>query len=515
MSRRKRCPNGFRKNKKTGECEELDEVDFYFNTKRSYSRKFIGGLEFETCVLKEKENLNVSPYERTEDMSLECKTSSQSPWEYVTPKPFPIVDIMNTNTKVGEATQKILKDLSNACQTYDDENSACGTHVHMSGPYTKQEYRYFNVVMRYLWVQYFQPYFVVRFYRHQNRFNNGYTQLSTAKPIGKYEMFNEQPSKNNSQKEWHFEFRGFGEMIGKFDTEGHEYLKMLMNLFEASAKLHRKLKLNDSWDNPRIKQYTGYGRGTEKGQYTEKIWKKLLKVRVMMQNVAPTYIGSNYKKRRYKVEMTRDPSDAIQLVWTFDSDVNQHGKDIGIGPWLQRYKLIHDTVQIIPHTSVMPPMKRHTGNTYSWRITWHKDLDTIMAKHGKTVVENSFDYRYTELRDFTVSSKKDSITAFYTRKDKELIKDFQDEFIWQADCPMQQIELKVFRNDEVVRTFLACKLGNAIALRPKFSTVYEKQDIFIHVNYEIKYQHINKLNEELPCQSANLESRLSQLKLKF
>ena len=117
----------------------MDDIKSYFNTNRKYSKDIIGGLEIETCVnidyLKtlvdnDSDDSDVDfdhivnewdvvpldidynaivPYMVTEDSSVECEWGQKSV-EFVTHEPYPIVDIMDRNMKVGAATQYILSE---------------------------------------------------------------------------------------------------------------------------------------------------------------------------------------------------------------------------------------------------------------------------------------------------------------------------------------------------------------------------------------------------------------------
>jgi len=78
-----------------------------------------------------------------------------------------------------------------------------------------------------------------------------YSPISTEKPIGKHEMFNEKPSENSTF--WHFEFRGYGEMRSKWNTVAKEYLKILMNLWIAAIEYYKRNNIAKV-KNVRVKQ---------------------------------------------------------------------------------------------------------------------------------------------------------------------------------------------------------------------------------------------------------------------
>ena len=210
------------------------DITKLFNTSKRYDKKTVGGIEIETCV-KQKyyDPPEGSAYEATEDGSIEC-TDGLASVEYITHDPFPIVDIMDGKTKIGKDTNEIMNN-AYPCDT-DEGFVTCGTHVHMSRiGVTKKKYPHFNVLMRYIWLTYYQPYCLARFYRFQNRHKNTYAASSSEKVIDKYEMFNELPSGGiKPNEDWHFEFRGYGEMLsGWKEDKGapKEYMRVLMNMW--------------------------------------------------------------------------------------------------------------------------------------------------------------------------------------------------------------------------------------------------------------------------------------------
>ena len=198
------------------------------------------------CGNDDGDRLNISPYEATQDGSIRCPGNMTSV-EYVTPDPFPIVDIMNKNTQIGTATDAIMK-LSSGCIENRDGNISCGTHVHMSYQgISKEDYPGFNVLMRYLWIAFYQPYCIIVFYKWQKRYKNKFAELSSAYPKGKYEMFNEDPSIDSWF--WHFEFRGYGEMRSQWENgRAKKYLKILMNMWLVAIDYYTHYKLQDVED---------------------------------------------------------------------------------------------------------------------------------------------------------------------------------------------------------------------------------------------------------------------------
>jgi hypothetical protein len=213
-----------------------------FDTNKRYDKKTVGGIEIETCVNQNKYYpLEGSAYRATEDGSIECSDGRVSV-EYITWDPFPIVEIMDDSTKIGKDTNVIMNN-AYPCDT-DGELVTCGTHVHMSRiGITKKKYPHFNVLMRYIWLTYYQPYCLARFYRFQNRHKNTYAESSSEKKIyNKYQMFNETHSQRiQPNEDWHFEFRGYGEMLsGWKEDKGapKEYMRVLMNMWLFSQNYY-------------------------------------------------------------------------------------------------------------------------------------------------------------------------------------------------------------------------------------------------------------------------------------
>ena len=218
------------------------DITKLFNTSMRYDRNTVGGIEIETCV-KLYDPPEESAYKATEDTSIECSSGLEAV-EYVTTDPYPIVDIMDGSTKIGRDTNEIMKK-AYPCAT-DGELVTCGTHVHMSRiGITKKKYPHFNVLMRYIWLTYYQPYCLARFYRFQNRHKNTYAESSSEKIIyEKYQMFNETHSQEiELNEDWHFEFRGYGEMLsGWKEDKGapKEYMRVLMTMWIFSLAYYDK-----------------------------------------------------------------------------------------------------------------------------------------------------------------------------------------------------------------------------------------------------------------------------------
>ena len=226
---------------------EMDITNL-FNTSKRYDRDTVGGIEIETCVKQEYyDPPEESAYKATDDSTIECSSGLEAV-EYVTTDPYPIVNIMDGSTKIGKDTNEIMKK-AYPCDT-DGEFVSCGTHVHMSRKgVTKKKYPHFNVLMRYIWLTYYQPYCLARFYRFQNRHKNAYfAKLSSEKDINnKYQMFNELPSRGiKPNEEWRFEFRGYGEMLSRWKEDKgapKEYMRVLMNMWIFSLDYYDKFAL--------------------------------------------------------------------------------------------------------------------------------------------------------------------------------------------------------------------------------------------------------------------------------
>lgn len=238
--------------------------DEYIIHKREDEYSPIGGVEIETCVnyynLQEADDsienlddinsglLKDSLYKATPDGSIRCDPNS---WgvEFVA-KPNFLYDVIDApegmvydylNKKgdiskitIGSDTKYFLTKLPTRCIL-----RSCGTHVHMSIPkMTKIEYPQFNVVMRYFWLQFYQPIFIALYDKGMERWKNDYSLFSVPKPRGKYEMFNEYPSRESSY--WHFEIRALGD-VEKDWRFFCEYVSLLMNMWVMAKEFYDKM----------------------------------------------------------------------------------------------------------------------------------------------------------------------------------------------------------------------------------------------------------------------------------
>ena len=144
---------------------EYKDYNFFTSTNTwHYRDDIIGGIEIETCVSTwDPWAVNFYPYEEEEDSSIRCNIGAAV--EFVTRDPYPIVDIMDPSTEIGNATQRIMEsEIVYPCDKNSSGRVSCGTHVHMSNDrLTMLKYPHFDKVMRYFWIQYYQPYCLQRF----------------------------------------------------------------------------------------------------------------------------------------------------------------------------------------------------------------------------------------------------------------------------------------------------------------------------------------------------------------
>jgi len=249
---------------------EYKDYDFFTGTNPwDYKKDIIGGIEIETCVNGELFDTDwfdeFEPYKETMDESIKC--SEGEAVEYITSDPYPIVDILDPGTEIGAATQRIMESEDvYPCDKNSSGRVSCGTHVHMSNDrLTMLKYPHFDKVMRYFWIQYYQPYCLQRFYKFQDRDKNiFYSQISNEIPQGKYEMFNVVPSYRGLPRDkielasvlsvlpnrtWHFEFRGYGEMRTGWTDENpiaKEYIQVLMNMWYEAEDYYTKHNIADA-----------------------------------------------------------------------------------------------------------------------------------------------------------------------------------------------------------------------------------------------------------------------------
>jgi hypothetical protein len=238
--------------------------DEYIIHKRGDTYSPIGGVEIETCVdyykLQEADGsiqnlddinrglLKNSFYSATVDGSIRCDPNS---WgiEFVA-NPKYLYDVIDApecmvydylkktgsvdNITIGSDTKYLLTGLPTYCLL-----KSCGTHIHMSiQSMTKMEYPQFNVVMRYFWLQFYQPIFIAYYDKGMERWKNDYSLLSVPKPRGKYEMFNEYPSKESNY--WHFEIRALGDVERDWQFFC-EYVSLLMNMWVMAKEFYDKM----------------------------------------------------------------------------------------------------------------------------------------------------------------------------------------------------------------------------------------------------------------------------------
>lgn len=210
---------------------------FYHNkpAKVQYPEDIIGGIEIETCISDEI-NVNLKYYVDVSDLSVKCRDGFKEA-EFIA-EPVPMIELIDPSTEIGKETKCLLEETDKCLQ------QSCGTHVHMSmNSVTVDKYPHFDILMRYFWVQYYQPYCLFHFYKHEERYENPYCNISTNVPSGRDEMFNITPSYElpegvlelSPTRPWHFEFRGYGSMHDKLNTE---YLHVLMNLWITTLRYY-------------------------------------------------------------------------------------------------------------------------------------------------------------------------------------------------------------------------------------------------------------------------------------
>ena len=350
-----------------------DETVKMFDTKKKYSKDYMGGIEIETCVKTETDeedddgepvwdlNIDLSkiqPYRNTYDGSITCGADTKSA-EFVTLDPYPIVDIMDGRTIIGKATKYILTTVANACGATSNYGTvSCGTHVHMSKKgfnspdrVNDEEWEdtgenwHFEKIIRYMWIQYFQPYCIARFYQHQLRLFNRFSELSTNYVIGKYEMLNITPSfldednleKGYDQSDWHFEFRGYGEMMNHWDNgRAKDYIKILMNLWDCSIELYNKLDLKNS---PKVK--IEFLKDEEVYNINnQEVLEKLFYVRKKISDYAPNYIvkGAAETPRGYSLS-DMYPDNFANVIYRFNKDSTKNEGAVMTDKLFPLYKL--------------------------------------------------------------------------------------------------------------------------------------------------------------------------------
>ena len=92
---------------------DYKRYDFFTGTKPwDYKKDIIGGIEIETCVREgffiynDGWEEDFYPYEETEDESIKCSKGESV--EFITQDPYPIVDILDPGTEIGNATDRIM-----------------------------------------------------------------------------------------------------------------------------------------------------------------------------------------------------------------------------------------------------------------------------------------------------------------------------------------------------------------------------------------------------------------------
>ena len=197
--------------------EYSSEVEkYWFGIKKNYSKKIVGAILNNSIV-------SLTPMKKE-----------------------PIIDIIDSYTESG----KQLKDQYKIYMYYED--------------ITIKKYPNFDTYMRWMWLAYWQPYCIVRFYKETCE--NDFCKPSTEDATNENQIFNTVPSYSESTNEkslWCFEFRWCGDVSSGWK----EYIKILMNFWETGIMRYEEVR-------PDIKtlKIVRIRRGTE--LYTKKLNKQ-------------------------------------------------------------------------------------------------------------------------------------------------------------------------------------------------------------------------------------------------
>jgi len=223
-----------------------------------YPDDLIGGIEIETCITEDfKPELTF--YYEVGDLTISCGKGFKAT-EFIA-DPVPLKELLDETTPIGKETTYLLQN-AHKC-----EWETCSTHVHISmKSVTVHKYPHFETLMRYLWIQYYQPYCMFKFYQHETRYDSEYAHPSTHVPREeyepiepRYEMFNTVPSYETEtgflspNRAWHFEFRGYGSMLGKLNKE---YIHILMNLWVITIRYYNYLLAQTRYNKIHLKNMT-------------------------------------------------------------------------------------------------------------------------------------------------------------------------------------------------------------------------------------------------------------------
>ena len=164
---------------------------------------------------------------------------------------------------------------------------------------------------------------------------------------------------------------------------GHNYLKMLMNLWEATEQLHDRLTL----ENMSFVNIIGDNELKTSEEETKLIKSldeltKLVAVRRMIQKESPRYLGTN-KKREFDIDdfiKKNDIESYQQAVIAFNKDAAKN-KLWTFDNYFPVYRMLFGKKYAKKYTSEWPiPTPLMGGNTIMFRIhiTWHPDLQEMM-----------------------------------------------------------------------------------------------------------------------------------------
>jgi hypothetical protein len=241
----------------------------------SVDKKIRLGIEIETCLdtsklsrlkgfikrdcstthkVAQSDCLKLDLFDSTEDSSIKCdglgvefisKTIELKQW----PK---IMDQINTIVKYSKECNKVSVDDSDTSddeQTRKNMQNSCSTHIHMSCEgLNMRDHPDFDKVFLFHWINKYEPEFIETFYgeRKNNKYcipNVGCQEMYGIEGIGtaKNVMLNTSPSYDVARygkefycdsADWHFEFRGYGQLLKDNIDIFNCYVKSLVKLWK-------------------------------------------------------------------------------------------------------------------------------------------------------------------------------------------------------------------------------------------------------------------------------------------
>ena len=360
--------------------------DEYIIHKRGESYSPIGGVEVETCVdyykLQEADNsiqslddinerlMKYSFYTATPDGSIRCDPNS---WgiEFVADPKYVydvidapddgeyVYDYLNkkgdiSKISIGSDTKYFLTGFHTDCIL-----SSCGTHVHMSIPVmTKDKYPQFNVIMRYFWIQFYQPIFIAQFDKGDERWKSRFSRFSTEVPFGKYEMFNEYPSKDDVS--WHFEFRALGS-AEKDWSFFCDYVSILLNMWTLAREFYEEMPKT----NKRIEIYEE----RLENMSTNKLLQMFFIRRkygdpdgFMLDSTGSGRVAIDTLYKKYFNDKLTQKEILIKCIDHFDKDAQE--KDFG--NYIYRNYLTGNVPMKLPHYSIRQTNQDFNPDDYDW-----------------------------------------------------------------------------------------------------------------------------------------------------